>query len=335
MTGDPVPGARSDPNRPSSSRPSSGRRSSGRPRPGELDSDERDGAQPEAFGPAGDVAGGDAGHGAVARGLHHDQAVARLTVLGGGRMGSALIGGLIASGFASPDELAVVERREEVRGQLAHDYPGVAVTPTLGPVGAVVLAVEPKDTDEACRLLRAAGCSLLLSVVAGVRIERLESLLADGTPVIRVMPNTPALVRVAASAISPGHHAREADLDFAEQVLSSIGIVVRLPEPLLDAVTALSGSGPAYIFLIAESMIDAGVYLGLDREVSRLLVTQTILGAGRMLTETGEPPSRLRSAVTSPGGTTATGLAMLERRGVRAALLEAVEAAATRCKTLG
>jgi pyrroline-5-carboxylate reductase len=149
------------------------------------------------------------------------------------------------------------------------------------------------------------------------------------------MPNTPALLGTSASAIAGGVAATETDLAWAESVLSAIGVVVRLPEPLLDAATGLSGSGPAYIFMIAEALIDGGVLNGLDREVARVLAVQTILGAGRMLAESGESAEALRAAVTSPGGTTAAGLRALEERGVRAAFFAAVTAATERAKALG
>ena len=169
----------------------------------------------------------------------------------------------------------------------------------------------------------------------GTPLARLESWLWPGLSVVRAMPNTPALVGAGATAIAPGSSAGEDDLAWAESVLSSIGVVVRLPEHLLDAATGLSGSGPAYVFLVAEALIEAGVLEGLDREVARVLAVQTLLGAARMLDETGETAEQLRAAVTSPGGTTAAGLRALESRSVRAAFLEAVSAATARAKALG
>jgi pyrroline-5-carboxylate reductase len=149
------------------------------------------------------------------------------------------------------------------------------------------------------------------------------------------MPNTPALVGSGASAIAAGSHAREADLVWAEEILGAVGEVVRVPESLLDAVTGLSGSGPAYIFLVVEALIDAGVLAGLPRPISTQLTVQTLLGAARLLTETGEGPEALRAAVTSPGGTTAAGVRALEAAAVRSALLEAVMAATERSRELG
>jgi pyrroline-5-carboxylate reductase len=175
---------------------------------------------------------------------------------------------------------------------------------------------------------------MVLSIAAGVTLETLETAAPD-RPVVRAMPNTAALVRQGAAAIAAGKHATEADLDLAERVLGAVGVVVRVPEPLLDAVTGLSGSGPAYVFLVAEAMVEAGVLVGLSRETAAELVHQTLVGAARLLADGTEGPEALRAAVTSPGGTTAAGLQRLEAHGVRAAFLEAVEAATERSKELG
>lgn len=250
-------------------------------------------------------------------------------------MGSALIGGLFRSGWAPPEEFVVVERRPEARALLSARYPGIAVLPDLVAARAVVLAVKPDDAEAACGLLAAHRYERVLSIVAGVRLDRLEGWLWPGAKVIRAMPNTPALVGSSSSVIAGGTAAGEEDLAWAESVLSAIGIVARLPERLLDAATGLSGSGPAYLFLVAEALVEAGVYAGLDREVARVLTAQTVLGAGRMLAESGETAEALRAAVTSPGGTTAAGLRALESRGVRAAFLDAVIAAAERSRALG
>jgi pyrroline-5-carboxylate reductase len=163
---------------------------------------------------------------------------------------------------------------------------------------------------------------------------RLEATLPEGSVVVRAMPNMPALIGAGMTAISGGSNARSSDLDWAEEVVGAVGRVVRLPERELDAVTALSGSGPAYVFLIAEALVDAGVFVGLDRELSRMLVVETLLGSAKLLATTGDEPEALRSAVTSPGGTTAAGLRALEARAVRSALLEAVVAATERSRGL-
>lgn len=261
--------------------------------------------------------------------------MARLLILGGGQMGGALVGGLVRAGWAAHDHVVVVERRPEGRAALEARYPSIEVVEAPEKADGVVLAVKPGDLEAACRSLPRDGCGRLLSVAAGATLDRLESWLWPGLPVVRAMPNMPALVGAGASAIAPGRAAGEEDLAWAESVLSSIGVVVRLPERLLDAATGLSGSGPAYVFLVAEALVEAGVHEGLDREVARVLAVQTILGAARMLDETGEGAEALRAAVTSPGGTTAAGLRALEGRAVRAAFLEAVHAAADRSRALG
>ncbi|MET0157949.1 MAG: pyrroline-5-carboxylate reductase, partial [Acidimicrobiales bacterium] len=175
----------------------------------------------------------------------------------------------------------------------------------------------------------------VLSIAAGVRLADLEGALPSGTPVVRAMPNTPALVGAGAAAIAAGTAATDDDLAWAESILSAVGIVVRVAEPLLDAVTGLSGSGPAYVFLVAEALIEAGVLVGLPRPVAAELAGQTLLGSARLLVEGDDGPEALRAAVTSPGGTTAAGLRALEQAGVRAAFLDAVVAATERSRELG
>lgn len=262
---------------------------------------------------------------------------ARLVVMGGGRMGEALVSGLVRAGWAPAAEVAVVEKLEERRRLLQERLPGVVIVETAraGAATDAVIAVKPGDVEEACRQAVGAGVGRVLSIAAGVRLADLQAWLGDGVRVVRAMPNTPALVGQGAAAISAGATADPEDLDWAEAVLGSVGTVVRVPEHLLDAVTGLSGSGPAYVFLVAEALIDAGVLAGLPRETAAALVVQTLLGSARMLAESGEPPESLRAAVTSPGGTTAAGLRVLEQRAARAAFLEAVQAATERSRHLG
>jgi len=174
----------------------------------------------------------------------------------------------------------------------------------------------------------------VLSIVAGVSSARLEACLPEGTVVVRAMPNTPALVGAAVSVLSGGERALAADLDWAEDVLGAVGSVLRLPERMLDAVTGVSGCGPAYVFLVAEALIEAGVMVGLSRQVSRTLVVETLLGSARLLAETGEDPGSLRAGVTSPAGATAAGLRALESRAVRSAFIEAVASATERSRNL-
>jgi pyrroline-5-carboxylate reductase len=258
-------------------------------------------------------------------------------------MGEALVTGLLSGGWAA-SEITVVEVVAERRAALGDALPGVAVVdeadqaelPGAGTdrFGAVV-AVKPGDVDAACRALAAAGVGRVLSIAAGVPTARLEAALGDGIPVVRAMPNTPALVGAGVSAIAAGRAAGDDDLVWASSILGAVGQVVTVPEKLLDAVTGLSGSGPAYVFLVVEAMIDAGVLAGLPRDVAETLAIGTVAGAGRLLAETGTSPAELRAAVTSPGGTTAAGLRALEAAGVRAAFLDAVVAATERSRELG
>jgi len=248
-------------------------------------------------------------------------------------MGAALLGGLLAAGW-EPGRLTVVEAVDERRRELAAAFPGVAVVDAPPGGGGVVLAVKPADVPSAARAVAAAGVERVLSIAAGVPLAVLEDALGP-VPVVRAMPNTPALVGAGVSAVAAGRAAGEDDLAWAEELLRAVGEVVRVPEPLLDAVTGLSGSGPAYVFLVAEALIEGGVLVGLPRELSRTLALHTLGGSARLLLETGEGPEALRAAVTSPGGTTAAGLRVLEAAGVRSALMEAVAAATERSRQLG
>jgi pyrroline-5-carboxylate reductase len=259
----------------------------------------------------------------------------KLELIGGGRMGEALLHGLLAAAWADPADLAVVETLPERRATLAKLFPGVVVTDEPLAAEGAIIAVKPGDVDAAGRALASAGVGRVLSIAAGVPLARLESAVGVGVPVVRAMPNTPALVGAGAAAIAAGQAAGDDDLIWAESILGAVGTVVRVPEALLDAVTGLSGSGPAYVFLVAEALIDAGVLVGLPRPTAVALATQTLLGAARLLAETGDAPDTLRAAVTSPGGTTAAGLRVLESAGVRAAFLDAVAAATERSKQLG
>ena len=254
-------------------------------------------------------------------------------------MGEALVTGLLTAGWAAPEEVVVTEklapRRDELVRNLVARYPGLVVTDEPAPAGGAVLAVKPDDVEASCHAVAAAGISPLLSIAAGVPLARLEQCLGEGFAVVRAMPNTPALVGAGASAIAPGKEAGDAELAWAEEILSAVGTVVRVPERLLDAVTGLSGSGPAYVFLVTEALIEAGVLVGLPRPVSSQLVQQTLLGSARLMATSTEGPESLRAAVTSPGGTTAAGLRALEAGAVRHAFLEAVAAATERSKELG
>lgn len=259
----------------------------------------------------------------------------RLVVVGGGRMGRALLGGLLRSGWVEPAEIGIVEPLEATRHDLSHRFPGVAISATPVPAEAAVLAVKPGDAEAGATALAGVGLRRLVSIVAGVTTTHLGSWLGGDTAILRAMPNMPAVLGAGATAVAGGPSATEDDFAWAEAVLSSFGVVARVPEKLLDAVTGLSGSGPAYVFLLAEALEEAGVTQGIEREVSHLLVVHTLLGAARMLVEMGESAATLRTAVTSPGGTTAAGLRSLERLGMRSALIEAVAAATERARELG
>jgi len=249
-------------------------------------------------------------------------------------MGEALLGGLLAAGRPA-SELVVVEVSGSRRSQLAAAYPEVKIAEGAVPAEGAVLAVKPDDVPAAARAVAAAGVRRVLSIAAGVRTAAIEAAAGKPLAVVRAMPNTPALIGAGAAAISPGSAAVEEDLAWAEEVLSAVGVVVRVPEPALDAVTGLSGSGPAYLFLIAEAMVEAGVLAGLPHDVAETLTFQTLLGSSRLLADRRGTPAALRASVTSPGGTTAAGVRVLERRGVRAAFLDAVAAAAERSRELG
>jgi pyrroline-5-carboxylate reductase len=249
-------------------------------------------------------------------------------------MGEALVSGLLAGGWAAPADLGIVEALPGRREFLEHRFAGLSVLGAPEKADGVVLAVKPDDVEGACRAVAEAGCGRVLSIAAGVTIARLQSALGD-IPVIRAMPNTPALIGAGAAAIAGGSTAAPDDLDWAASILEAVGVVVRVPEKLLDAVTGLSGSGPAYVFLVAEALIDAGVHAGLPRDVSVTLTMQTLLGAARLLAEGADGPEALRAAVTSPGGTTAAGLHALESAAVRAAFMDAVLAATDRSRELG
>ena len=266
----------------------------------------------------------------------------QLAVIGGGKMGEALLGGMLRAGSIALRDVLVVEPDTDRRAELGDAYPGLAVVaevPARLRAAGVLVAVKPQHVEIVCRQI-APGAGRILSIAAGVTASTIERSLAEGAPgraipVVRAMPNTPALVGVGASAIAAGSSAGADDLAWAEGVLCAVGIVVRVDEKQLDAVTGLSGSGPAYIFLVAEAMIEAGVLLGLTRPIARALVAQTIRGAGTLLTDSSEDAATLRGNVTSPGGTTAAGLRALEAAGMRSALIDAVAAATRRATELG
>ena len=259
----------------------------------------------------------------------------RLEIVGGGRMGEALLAGLLAAGWARPAELAVIERLDPRREELRASFPEVTVTAEPVAADGAIVAVKPGDVTETCRVLAGAGVGRVLSIAAGVTTAALHDALGPEVAVIRAMPNTPAVVGAGASAVAPGPGATDADLDWAESILDAVGVVVRVDEDLLDAVTGLSGSGPAYVMVVAESLIEAGVLVGLPREVATVLAVETLAGSAELLRSSDAHAAELRAAVTSPGGTTAAGLRALEAGGLRSAILDAVAAATERSRQLG
>jgi len=256
-----------------------------------------------------------------------------LQIIGGGRMGQALLGGLLAADWAQPADLAVVEVDSAQRSRLAVQFPGVQVLDTpLGDVDTMV-AVKPHLVAEVAGAL--SSPRRVISIAAGVTIATLEHALAPSTPVVRVMPNTPSLVGVGAAAVAGGSATSPEDVAWAVGILEAVGKAVVVPESLLDAVTGLSGSGPAYVFLVAEAMIDAGVSAGLPAATAKTLAVQTLLGAATLLASDTAGPAELRARVTTPAGTTAAGLRVLEQRALRAAFIDAVQAATDRSRELG
>lgn len=262
----------------------------------------------------------------------------RVAVLGAGKIGEALLSGLLHGGRRA-DELLFTERSPERSAELTGTYGirGTDVRTAAEEADVLVVAVKPQDIDPVLTELApvASPRTLVVSLCAGLPTSLFERRLPEGVPVVRVMPNTPMLVGEAMSAISPGRHAGPEHLAVVEELLTAVGKVVRVPESQQDAVTALSGSGPAYFFFLVEAMIDAGILLGLPRAVAEKLIVQSAVGAAAMLVETGEHPVTLREAVTSPAGTTIMAIRELENHGVRAALLAAIEAARDRSVELG
>jgi pyrroline-5-carboxylate reductase len=263
----------------------------------------------------------------------------KLAILGGGKMGEALMSGLLRSGWRSPRDVVVTVRREE-RGRDLAERHGVAVTldnqAAIREADIALIAVKPQDMEALISQIAPAVRveNLLISIAAGIPTGYIERRLTVQVPVVRVMSNVPVLVDEAMSAIAAGAYADEKHLAIAEEILSHVGRVVRLAEKHLDAVTATSGSGPAYFALLAEAMIDACILLGLSRDVATELIVQTMLGSAKLLRETKMHPVELREMVTSPGGTTISAIRELENAGVRAAFLNAINAACDRARAL-
>ena len=261
-----------------------------------------------------------------------------IAVLGAGKMGEALTSGLVRAG-TSPGEVVAAVRRPERAAQLRDSYGIKVLSAAQAAQAADTLLICVKPQDMAALLAEIAPAvtagQLVISVAAGIPTAFIERALPGGVPVVRVMSNTPVLVDEAMSVISAGAYAGEAHLRRAEELLRPVGQVLRIPESQQDAATALSGSGPAYVYFLVEAMVDAGILLGIPRSTALDMVKQVVFGAATMLRDSGEHPVILREAVTSPAGTTASAMRELERHGVRAAFLAALEAARDRGRELG
>ena len=268
-------------------------------------------------------------------GVGYGSGVMKLQMIGGGKMAEALLGGLVDRGWAAADELHVVEPADERRAVLRANHPSMSIgTEPIDEVDAVI-AVKPDVVTAVLPGLAAAKVTRVLSIAAGVRTEVIERQLSAGTAVVRCMPNTPALVGKGAAAIAKGSAAGSDDLDWAANILAAVGTVAIVDETDLDAVTGLSGSGPAYVFHLAEALTAAGIAEGLSPEVADSLTRQTLLGAATLLSESGEDPEVLRINVTSPGGTTAAGLAVFAEADLIALVGKVVQAATQRSRELG
>ncbi|KGN38167.1 pyrroline-5-carboxylate reductase [Knoellia subterranea] len=260
-----------------------------------------------------------------------------VAIFGAGVMGETLLSGLLRAGRPA-DQLVITERRPERAAELTEKY-GVRALSNVEAAelaDTLVLVVKPQDMGTLLDEIspHVAEGNLVVSLAAGITTDYIERRLSDGRSVVRVMPNTPALVDQGMAAVSGGRHCVPEQLQHATELLAATGKVTEVPEKMLDAVTAISGSGPAYIFYVVEAMIEAGVVLGMPRATATELVTQTLFGAATMLRETGQHPTVLREQVTSPGGTTAAALRELDDHKVRAAFISAMEAAAVRSREL-
>jgi pyrroline-5-carboxylate reductase len=263
----------------------------------------------------------------------------RFAFIGAGNMAEALIRGLLRAG-TSPGQITATVRRPERIVELEKAHGLVAITDNAAAAkdaDVIVLCVKPQAMARVVAQIAPVvnPSKLLISIAAGVPIAAIERKLGAGSRVVRAMPNTPALVGLGATALSGGGHATAEDVAFAQKLFDAVGITTVVDESLLDAVTGLSGSGPAYMFLVIEALSDAGVKVGLSRHVALKLAAQTVLGSARLLIETGQHPGHLKDQVTSPGGTAIVGLHTLEAGGLRTTLIDAVEAATKRAKELG
>jgi pyrroline-5-carboxylate reductase len=264
----------------------------------------------------------------------------RLALIGAGNMGEALVRGLIKASRIAPADVIATAPRPERRAELEKIYGITAIEDNVSAVhdaDVVLLGVKPQILDKVLTQIAPAlkNAPLIVSVAAGFTIDAIEQRLGAGARIVRAMPNTPALVGLGATAIAMGAHTSDADLTRARAIFEAVGFVTVVDESLLDAVTGLSGSGPAYVFMITEALADAGVKVGLPRRQAQALAAQTVLGSAKLLLETGLHPGVLKDQVTSPGGTAIAGLHTLEQGGLRTTLINAVQAATERSRELG
>ena len=269
----------------------------------------------------------------------------KLGLIGCGKMGGALLRGVVKAGLVKPAGIAVCDKFPDAASALAKEFKGLKNLKGPAEVAAasdvIVLAVKPHDMQKLLESVAASlkpqalGAKLFLSIAAGIPLKNLEAWLGGKARVIRSMPNTPALVLSGASAFARGSHVTDADAKTAQSILGAVGSANEVTETLLDAVTGLSGSGPAYIYTVIEALADGGVLMGLPRATALQLAAQTVAGAAQMVLQTGKHPAPLRDEVTSPGGTTIAGLEQLEKHGLRNSLVQAVRKATERSKELG
>lgn len=263
-----------------------------------------------------------------------------VAVIGAGNIGRALIGGLIKGHEFNPSQLWATRRNTSALDELADAFPGINTTKdnaaAVGEASVVVIAVKPQNVREVIADIKGAvrADTLVISVLAGITTESLRDQIGQDVPVVRAMPNTPALVDEGATAISGGRHANAEHVALVEHIFEAVGHVEIVPEYLMDAVTGLSGSGPAYVYMFIEALTDAGVKQGIPRPTSFRLAAQTVYGAAKLVKETGKHPAILRDEVTTPGGTAIAAVAELESHGMRTMLINAVATATARSKEL-
>ncbi len=262
----------------------------------------------------------------------------RMAIIGGGNIGTSILKGILKSKVATTEQVVMAEIFKERAAEISEEYSIETVTDCreAGPVDVVLMAVEPRETLGVVRELNGVITpqSLVISVAAGITLQQLASALPQNQPAIRAMPNSPVLIAQGVTAISPGPNATKSHVNAAKQIFGAVGQVVEIEEHHLNAVTALSGSGPSYVYVFIEALIDAGVRVGLDRKTAYTLAAQTVMGSALLALETGKHPAVLKEMVTSPGGTSIAALHAMESAGFRAAIMDGVKAAHDRAREL-